>query len=84
MYEDNCYKKQMELRGGKLHQLITDQDVNDNKIFANRYMGRGIIGCWYFTIDCLNYFENALICSLIILVEYQKTLSTTSASANSI
>lgn len=24
MYEDNCFKKQMELRGGKLHQLITD------------------------------------------------------------
>lgn len=84
MYEDNCFKKQMELRGGKLHQLITDQEVNNNRIFANRYLGRGIIGCWYFTIDCLNYFENFLIICLICLIEYHKTVSTTSASANSI
>lgn len=35
-------------------------------------------------IDCLNYFENFLIICLICLIEYHKTVSTTSASANSI
>lgn len=35
--EDQYFKKQMEFKGGKRHQLITDQFYNSNKIYANRY-----------------------------------------------
>jgi len=35
--EDLFFKKQMEFKSGKRHQLITDQIVNSNKIYANRY-----------------------------------------------
>jgi len=35
--EDAFNKKQMEFKGGKVHQLISDQPKNNNKIFANRY-----------------------------------------------
>ena len=36
-YEDQFNKKQMELKGGKLHNLISDQALNTNIIYANRY-----------------------------------------------
>lgn len=35
--EDQFNKKQMEFKGGKLHQIISDQVKNSNKIYANRY-----------------------------------------------
>ena len=70
MFDDNYFKKQMEIRGGKLHQLLTDQEVNNNRIFANRYAGRGIIGFWYFVIDCTYHFENFLLFFLILLIFY--------------
>ena len=35
--QDQFNKKQMEFKGGKLHQMISDQYNNSNKIFANRY-----------------------------------------------
>ena len=37
LIEDQCFKKQMEFKGGKLHQLISDQIVNSNEIYSNRY-----------------------------------------------
>ena len=70
MFDDNYFKKQMEIRGGKLHQLLTDQEVNSNRIFANRYVGRGIIGFWYFVIDCTYHFENFLLVLLIAMIFY--------------
>ena len=35
--EDQFNKKQMEFKGGKLHQMISDTVKNSNKIYANRY-----------------------------------------------
>lgn len=66
--EDLFNKKQMELKGGKLHQLISDQIVNSNKIYANRYQGG--YGLWYFTIDSTFHFENVLAMLLFFLILY--------------
>ena len=74
----------MELKGGKLHQLITDQDVNSNRIFANRYDSRGLIGAWYFIIDCIQHFENALLVFLISLIGYSMQSSTTSSAIQAV
>lgn len=72
--EDQYFKKQMEFKGGKRHQLITDQYQNSNKIYANRY--QGIIGVWYFVIDCVYHFENFLALLLYVMIYYsQKTNS---------
>ena len=64
--EDLFNKKQMELKGGKLHQLISDQIVNSNKIYANRYQGG--YGLWYFLIDSTFHFENVLAMLLFFLI----------------
>lgn len=64
--EDQFFKKQMEFKGGKRHQLITDQIINNNKIYANRY--QGVLGVWYFIIDCVYHFENTLAVLLFILI----------------
>ena len=37
MVDEQFNKKQMEFKGGKLHQIISDQVKTSNKIFANRY-----------------------------------------------
>jgi len=60
----------MEFKGGKRHQLITDQIVNTNKIYANRY--QGLIGVWYFTIDCVYHFENLLALLLFAIILYSE------------
>jgi hypothetical protein len=65
MVEDQCFKKQMEFKGGKLHQLISDQIVNSNEIYSNRY--QGMIGIWYFLIDSVVHFENLIGIFLFIL-----------------
>ena len=67
MIDDQYFKKQMEFKGGKLHQLITDQIVNSNRIFANRY--QGFLGVWYFIIDCTIHFENVLSMLLFVLIQ---------------
>lgn len=72
------------MRGGKCHQLITDQEHNSNRIFANRYYGRGWVGAWYLLIDCVYHFENLLIGIVIAIVTYGRSLSTTSSSELSI
>lgn len=84
MIDDNCYKKQMEFRGGKLHSIITDQDVNTNRIFANRYSGKGVIGFWYFAIDCTYHFENFLLVMLIICILYVQSVSLTASYQQSV
>ena len=65
--EDQCFKKQMEFKGGKLHQLITDQITNSNMIFANRY--QGLLGVWYFIIDSSFHFENVLSLLLFVIIQ---------------
>ena len=72
------------MRGGKCHQLITDQEHNSNRIFANRYYGRGWVGLWYFLIDCVYHFENLLLMLVIAIVMYGRSISTTSSSELSI
>ena len=37
MVDEQFNKKQMEFKGGKLHQTISDQAKTSNKMFANRY-----------------------------------------------
>lgn len=66
--EDQFNKKQMEMKGGKLHQLISDQIVNSNKIYSNRY--QGAFGAWYFIIDSIVHFENILAVFLLFLILY--------------
>lgn len=56
----------MEFKGGKLHQLISDQVTNSNKIYANRYQGG--FGAWYFVIDSTLHFENVLAIVLFLLI----------------
>mgnify|MGYP000854435329 CR=1 FL=1 len=56
----------MEFKGGKLHQLISDQVTNSNKIYANRYQGG--FGAWYFIIDSTFHFENVLAIVLFFLI----------------
>jgi magnesium-transporting ATPase (P-type) len=82
--DESCFKKQMEMRGGKCHQIITDQEDNSNRIFANRYYGRSWVGIWYFLIDCVYHFENILIVVVIAMVLYGRSISTTSSSQLSI
>ena len=78
--DDNYFKKQMEFKQGKLHQIITDQEINTNKIFANRYFERGLMGFWYFLLDCIYHFENFMLAFLIAIIRYgQKTSETASA-----
>ena len=50
--------------------MITDQNQNSNKIYANRYVG--IIGVWYFVIDCIYHFENFLAVLLFVLILYSE------------
>jgi len=68
--EDQFNKKQMEFKGGKLHQLISDQVTNSNKIYANRYQGG--FGAWYFVIDSIFHFENVLAIVLFFLILYSQ------------
>lgn len=68
--EEQFFKKQMEFKGGKLHQLITDQIVNSNMIFANRY--QGVLGLWYFFIDSSLHFENVLSFVLFMLIKFNE------------
>lgn len=58
----------MEFKGGKLHQTISDQVINSNKIYANRYQGG--FGAWYFIIDSTFHFENVLAMLLFLLIMY--------------
>ena len=60
----------MEFKGGKLHQMISDQPKNSNKIFANRYQGG--FGIWYFIIDTTFHFENILAIILFFLILYSQ------------
>ena len=60
----------MEFKGGKLHQLITDQIQNSNKIFANRYQGS--LGVWYFIVDSTIHFENVLSLILFLLITFNE------------
>lgn len=53
-----------------MHQLITDQPNNSNKIFANRY--QGLIGVWYFIIDSTFHFENILAIILLCMILYSQ------------
>ena len=68
--EDQYNKKQMEFKGGKLHQMISDQVKNSNKIYANRYQGG--FGVWYFLIDTTVHFENILAIILFFLILYSQ------------
>ena len=68
MVEDHFNKKQIEFKGGKMHQLISDQSLNSNKIYANRY--QGILGIWYFLLDSTVHFENILAILLLCLIVY--------------
>jgi hypothetical protein len=68
--EDQFNKKQMEFKGGKIHQIISDQVKNTNKIYANRYQGG--FGLWYFLIDTIIHFENVLSIVLFILIIYSQ------------
>jgi len=76
--EDQFFKKQMEFKSGKRHQLITDQFVNSNKIYANRY--NGLLGVWYFVIDCIYHFENFLAVVLFFLIMMSEKYNDVSAS----
>jgi hypothetical protein len=67
-----------------LHQLITDQEINTNKIFANRYGERGLIGVWYFLLDCVYHFENFMLVFLIVMIQYGKNTSDTASTEQSI
>ena len=78
--DDNYFKKQMEFKQGKLHQLITDQEVNTNKIFANRYIERGFMGFWYFLLDTFNHFENFMLLFLILIIWYDMNNSETAST----
>ena len=60
----------MEFKGGKLHQLVTDQIQNSNKIFANRY--QGTLGVWYFIVDSTIHFENVLSLTLFLLIIFNE------------
>lgn len=60
----------MEFKGGKLHQVITDQVTNSNKIYANRY--QGVVGIWYFLIDSTFHMENVLAIVLFFLILYSQ------------
>jgi hypothetical protein len=60
----------MEFKGGKLHQIISDQFKNSNKISANRYQGG--FGVWYFLIDTIIHFENILAIILFFLIMYSQ------------
>lgn len=64
------FKKQMEFKGGKRHQLITDQVNNSNEIYISRY--RGLLGVWYFIIDCVYHYENLLAAILILTIYYSE------------
>jgi hypothetical protein len=66
--EDQYNKKQMEFKGGRLHQVITDQVKNSNKIYANRYQGG--FGFWYFLIDTTIHLENILAIILFFVILY--------------
>ena len=60
----------MEFKGGKIHQIISDQSKNTNKIYANRYQGG--FGLWYFLIDTVVHFENVLSVILFLLIVYSQ------------
>ena len=60
----------MEFKGGKIHQIISDQVKNTNKIYANRYQGG--FGLWYFLIDTVIHFENVLSIVLFVLIIYSQ------------
>jgi len=51
-----------------VHQIITDQERNSNKIYANRYSG--LIGVWYFFIDTTIHFENILAVLLLLMIRF--------------
>ena len=69
--EEQVFKKQMEFKSGKLHQVITDQVTNTNEIFANRY--QGTLGLWYFFIDTVLHFENFLSLLLFLLIWFNQS-----------
>lgn len=64
--DEQFNKKQIEFKGGKVHQMITDQITNSNEIYAHRYVG--MLGLWYFFIDTAIHFENFL--AIILIVTY--------------
>jgi hypothetical protein len=74
----------MEFKAGKLFQLITDQEINTNKIFANRYFERGAMGFWYFLLDCVYHFENFMLVFLLCIISYGQNTSETASAEQSI
>ena len=53
-----------------MHLLISDQILNQNKIYSNRY--QGVFGAWYFIIDSIVHFENILAVLLFFLILYSQ------------
>lgn len=68
--EELFNKKQIEFKGGKVHQIITDQRQNSNKIYANRY--QGLVGIWYFFLDTTVHFENILAILLLVMIKFSQ------------
>ena len=60
----------MSFKSGNLIQQITDSPDNNNKIYANRY--QDAIGIWYFVIDSVLHFENALALILFVMIYYSE------------
>jgi len=60
----------MEFKGGKINQIISDQEVNTNEIFANRYYG--YFGMWYLLLDTFGHVENLLLVILFFTVWFSK------------
>lgn len=63
--DEQFNKKQMEFKNGRLHQLISDQPQNHNRVYANRY--NGLIGCWYILVDTFAHIENLVAVAMIIV-----------------
>lgn len=74
--DEQFNKKQIEFKGGKVHQMITDQINNSNEIYAHRYVG--MLGLWYFFIDTAIHFENFL--ATILIITYYKMSETSGIS----
>ena len=66
--EDLNNKKQMEFKGGRLSQLISDQVTNTNVVSICRY--QGFLGAVHFLIDCTACLDNMINLLLLVLLVY--------------
>lgn len=66
--EDLNNKKQMEFKGGKLSQLISDQLTNTNVVSICRY--QGFLGAVHFIVDCTACLDNMINLLLLVLLIY--------------